>query len=130
MGREYSMVGDCELEAQSVFTLNPKCDEHNANANVFHVKSFEGNDGTKMPLLADETDMERGRKGKGKGKGGDSEDLRYILSLSKEKQSEMLREIEMREKKRKRKRKEKKKRKKKKEAKKRATRSDERDRKQ
>merc|ERR1712087_1038572 len=102
------------LETQSVFTLNP--DEKSANIKMFHVKNFEGNDGTKFELVEDgnadndvvkseEIDGVDGidRKRKKKKRKRDDEDLKYIQSLDKKEQRRLLKEIEKRERKRKRK---------------------------
>merc|ERR1712228_345720 len=109
-------------DAQSVFTLNPN--ENAVNAKVFHVKSFEGNDGTQFDLIGDEQNeqsaengiVEKKKKRKSKKRkrrdvDDMDEDLKYIQSLDKDKQIKLLKEIEKREKKR-RKRKKKKKRRK------------------
>merc|ERR1719499_2975373 len=45
------------VDTQSVFTLNP--DEKSLNAKMFHVKSFEGNDGTKFELLEEEQEQNK-----------------------------------------------------------------------
>merc|ERR1712173_8358 len=47
-------------DTQSVFTLNPN--ENASNAKVFHVKSFEGNDGTQFDLIADEQQSAHDKK--------------------------------------------------------------------
>merc|ERR1712130_458079 len=105
-------------DTQSVFTLNPN--EHASNAKVFHVKSFEGNDGTQFDLIADEQSAEIGdsddkkkrKKRKRKRKRDDAmdEDMKFIESLDKEKRIKMLKQIEKREKKREKRKKKKRKR--------------------
>merc|ERR1712087_767102 len=80
------------LETQSVFTLNP--DEQSANIKMFHVKNFEGNDGTKFELVEDghaeneavkteDVDRKHGKRTR-------DDNLKYIQSLDKKEQRRLL----------------------------------------